>query len=73
MRTYEERNKAFQEGVAKLIKEHDIEMIPTIAIGTGAIIAQITLLDLRDPEMLRKYGRALIPKVDAPPANPLAN
>jgi hypothetical protein len=73
MKTFEERTRTFQEGLTKLMKECDIEPIPTIGIGTGAIIATITLIDLQNPDMLKKYGRTLIKNVDEEPQNPLAN
>lgn len=69
----EERLKLFNEGLAQLIKDTEIEPIPTLGIGTSAVVAQITLIDIDNPAMLEKYERKRTPVVDEAPANPRAN
>ena len=62
--TVQIRMAKFQEELAGLIRKYDIEPIPTLFHGTSAIIANITLIDLKDPAMLRKYGRMVVPPAD---------
>jgi hypothetical protein len=70
----EDRLNYFQEKLSELIKLTDISQIPTLGIGTGAIASQITLIDLQNEEMLKRYGlRRIDTPADEAPSNPLAN
>lgn len=73
-KSYEERLKLFQEGLAALIKQTDVEPIPTLGVGISAMVATITLIDLKNNDMLAKYGRERIRNADGqPPINPHLN
>jgi len=74
----EERLRYFQEKLAQLIQLTDITQTPALGQSPSAIVAQIIILDLQNPEMLKKYGlRRVEPLTDLPksdaPKNPLAN
>jgi len=73
---YEERLTYFQQKFGELMKETDIEAIPTLHPGISAIVAQITLIDIQNPEMLKKYGLKKREPVDSTQKssnNPLVN
>lgn len=61
-----ERLQAFQEGLAQLIRDTDIEPIPTLHIGVSAMVSQITLIDLQNEAMLKQFGREKVKVADAP-------
>lgn len=67
----EKRLTRFQEELMELIKKYDVEPIPTLLQGTSSstmsFVAQITLIDLQNETMLKKYGREKLP---TPPTSP---
>ena len=66
----EQRMAYFQQKLAELIHKTDIEPIPNLAYAPRALLAEIVIIDLQNPEMLKKYGREKVEKTPEPASPP---